>query len=80
MRGILFKKINSRYVNQEISHLIQLGVIGITPRYWLDGPGFQSRWEGEFPDPSRPASRTTQSPVLWGPSLFPGGKAAGAWR
>jgi hypothetical protein len=53
--------------------------VGITTRYGLDGPGIESQWGRDFPHPSI---------TLWGlPSLlyngyrvFPGGKAAGAWR
>jgi hypothetical protein len=54
--------------------------VGIATRYGLDGPGFESRWVGEIfrTRPDRP----------WGPPsllyngyrVFPGGKAAGAWR
>ena len=51
----------------------------ITTRYELDGPGIESRWSRDFsPTPDRP----------WGPpsllyngyGVYPGVKAAGAWR
>ena len=48
------------------------------PRYGLDGPGMESRWEAKIPAPvwtcpgAHPASCTM--------GFFPGGKAAGAWR
>ena len=54
--------------------------VGIATRYGLDGPGIESRWGRDFPYPSRPALGPTQPPVQWVLSLFPGGKAAGAWR
>ena len=54
--------------------------VGIATRYGLDGPGIESRWGGEIlrTRPGRP----------WGPPsllyncyrIFPGDKAAGAWR
>jgi hypothetical protein len=54
--------------------------VGIATRYGLDGPGIESRWGGEIfrTCPDRP----------WGPPsllykgyrVFPGVKAAGAWR
>ena len=47
----------------------------IATRYGLDGLGIESRWGWDFPHPSRPALRPTQSPVQW----LPGGKAAGEW-
>jgi hypothetical protein len=49
-------------------------VVGVATRYGLDGPGI------EFSHPSRPVLGRTQTPVQWVPSLFPGGKATGAWR
>jgi hypothetical protein len=50
--------------------------VGIATRYWLDGPGIESRW-GEIyrTRPNRPLGPTHPVPVL-----FPLGQAAGAWR
>ena len=53
---------------------------GIATRYGLDGMGIESRWGRDFPHPSRPALGPTQPPIQYEPGLFPGGKAAGAWR
>ena len=55
-------------------------VVGIATRYWLDDPAFEPRWKRDFPDTSRPAPWPTQHPVQKVPRLFPGGKAADAWR
>ena len=38
-------------------------VVGIATGYGLDGPGIESRWEGDFPHLSRPALGPTQPPV-----------------
>ena len=54
--------------------------VGIGARYGLEGTGIESRWGREFPHPSRPALGPTQPPIQWVLDLFPGGKAAGAWR
>jgi len=54
--------------------------VGIATRYGLDNPGIESRWGRDFPHPSRTALGPTQPPTAWAPALFPGGKAAGAWR
>ena len=56
------------------------GVVGTATRYGLNGPGIESRWWRDFLQPSRPALGPSQPPVQWAPGLFPGGKAAGAWR
>ena len=52
--------------------------VGVATRYGLDGPGIESRWGRNFPHPSRPALRPTQTPIHWILSLSPV-KAAGAW-
>jgi len=41
---------------------------------------FEFRWGWNFPNPSRPALEPTYSPVKTVSDLFPGGKAAWAWR
>jgi hypothetical protein len=37
--------------------------VGIVIRYGLDGLGIESRWERDFPHPSRPALGLTQPPI-----------------
>ena len=54
--------------------------VGTATRYGLDGPGIESRWGRNVPHLSRPALGPSQPPIQWVPGLFPGGKAAGAWR
>ena len=46
--------------------------VGKATRYGLDGPGIEFRWGRDFPHPSRPALRPTQSPVQWVPGLSRG--------
>jgi len=53
--------------------------VGIATRYGLDGAGIKSRWRWDFSHLSRPA---LGPPILLYNEyrVFPGGKAAGAWR
>ena len=39
--------------------------IGIATRYGLGGPGLESRWGRDFPQPSRPALGPIQPPIQW---------------
>jgi hypothetical protein len=43
--------------------------VDIATRYRLDGPGFESRWERDFPHPSRLALGAAQRPIQWIPLL-----------
>ena len=55
-------------------------VVGIATDYGLDGPGIESQWWGEVfrTHPERPWSPPS---LLYNEyRVFPGGKAAGAWR
>jgi hypothetical protein len=45
-------------------------VVGIATRSGLDGPGIESRWGRDFPDPSRPALEPTHVPVQCIPAHF----------
>ena len=56
------------------------GSVGIATGYKLDGPGIESRCGRGFPYPCRPALGSNQPHTQWVTGLFPGIKAAGAWR
>ena len=56
------------------------GLVGITIRYGLEGPGIEFRWRRDFVLPSTSALSPTQPPVQRVSCLFPGDKATGAWR
>jgi hypothetical protein len=65
-----FKKRFSNCVGRDIS-------VDIAIRYGLDGVGIESRWERDFPQPSRPALGPTQPPVQWVPGLSRGQSGRG---
>ena len=55
--------------------------VGVAIRYWLDRPGIKSRWGARFS--ALPQTSLGAHPVSFlyiGYRVFPGGKAAGAWR
>jgi hypothetical protein len=54
--------------------------VGIATSYALAGPEIETRWGLGFSHPSRPDLGPTQTPTQRVPDLFPGGKAAEAWR
>jgi len=47
--------------------------VGVATNYRLDGPGIESRWGGNFPDPFRPALGPTQPSIQRLACPFPGG-------
>ena len=57
----------------------RVAAVGAETSNGLDGPGIESRWRPDFPHMSKPAVGPTQPPI-YGYRVFPGVKAAGAWR
>jgi len=55
------------------------GVVVVTIRYWLHGPGIESWWGRDFPHSSKTALGPTQLSVQWVPVLSRLGAAAVAW-
>ena len=58
---LLFARVSTRRVGRDI-------LVGIATRYWLDGPGVESRGGQDFP---HPALGPTQPPVQRVPALSP---------
>ena len=54
--------------------------VGVETSYELDGPGIESLWGRDFTHLFILALGSAQPRVQWVTSLFPGSKAAGAWR
>ena len=46
------------YMNRDSS-------VGIATRYGLEGPGIESWHRQDFPHPSRPNLKPTESPIQW---------------
>jgi hypothetical protein len=59
------------HIHNEL-HVDRDSSVGIATRYRLDGPGIEYRWWRDFPHP--PSLQCN------GYRVFPGGKAAEAWR
>jgi hypothetical protein len=53
-------------------------VARIVTRYGLNGPGIESPWGRDFPQPSRPALGPTKTPVQWVPGHSLGVKRQGS--
>ena len=68
------------YLDYYKNYVVRDRVVGIATRYGLEGPGIESGRGLGFPHPSRPTLGPTQPTLQWVLGLFPGGKAAGAWR
>jgi hypothetical protein len=54
--------------------------VGIATRYGLDGPGIESRWGARFSVSVQTVAGAHTAPPYNVYRIFPGGKAAGAWR
>jgi len=54
--------------------------VGIAARYWLDGPGMESRWGATYAAPVQTGPGAQPASFAVGIRPFPRGKAAGAWR
>ena len=53
---------------------------GYSDKLGMDGPGIESRWEARFSGPVQTGPGAHPASCTMGDRVFPGGKAAGAWR
>jgi hypothetical protein len=54
--------------------------VGIATHYGLDGPGIESRGEGDFSAPIQTGPGAQAASYITGIGSFLEGKASGAWR
>ena len=66
--------------NGEVSLINLSAWIFLVRGYGLDSPGMESQWGGEISAAVQTVPGANQLPMQWVLGLFPGGKAAGAWR
>ena len=78
---IVYIACNWQYTDKILFQLIALVYIyKKATRYGMGVPRIKSRWEQNFPHPSRRSQGPTQPAVKWVPGFFPGSKAVRAWR
>ena len=79
--GLLFMKVTFQpsqpYKTCLNRHWGRFSAVGVAIRYWLDGPGIESRWGLDFPHPSRPALGFYSASCTVGTGSFPGVKRPG---
>ena len=49
------------------NRIVSFSLLSSATHYGLNGPGIETRWERDFPHPSRPAVGPTQPPIQWVP-------------